>query len=80
MAAKSTKNDEKTTVNIPANNNKETEKFVGSFKGRYLVKTKTNVKVSGDVRAVCELAEMQHNARLRRVERMRLKDPDENQQ
>jgi hypothetical protein len=78
MAEKSPKaKDEKTTVSVPANNPKEKERFVGTQKGRYLIKTQTNVKVPQDVREALELAEMQRNARLRRVEKMRLKDPDE---
>lgn len=81
MAAKTPKTKEKeTTVFVPANNTKEKEKFVGTPKGRYLIKTQTNVKVPQDVKEALELADMQRNARLRRVERMRLKDPEEENQ
>lgn len=67
----------KSTIFIPRNNSKETERYFGTPRGAYVVKTNTAVEVPEDVKAAWELAEMQENERLRRVEKMRLKNPEE---
>jgi deoxycytidine triphosphate deaminase len=70
----SAKEKETFTVFIPAQSRDDTERFVGTPKGSYLVKTNTAVEVPKDVKEVLELAEMQQNSIEETIEKYRLKD------
>lgn len=76
-AAKSKSKEKETfTVFIPAQSRDDTERFVGTPRGNYLVKTNTPVEVPKDVKEVVELAEMQQQAIEATIESLRLKDED----
>lgn len=64
----------KSTVFISPNSRTDTERFVGTARGNYLVKTGTAVEVPADVKEAIELAEMQQNAMNRTIDKLRLKD------
>lgn len=62
------------TVFIPATSREDTERYVGTPRGNYLVKTNTMVEVPKDVKEALELAEMQKASIEATVEKFRLKD------
>ena len=65
---------EKCTVFIPAESRDDTERYVGTPKGNYLIKTNTMVDVPADVKEVIELAEMQKAAIDNTINKLRLAD------
>ncbi len=71
--AKDTKAAEKTKVNIEKNDRKDTERYVGTNKGSYLVQTGKDVAVPRDVKEAVMLAKMQKFSSIRKISEMELK-------
>lgn len=62
------------TVYIKSNGRDDTERFIGTPKGNYLVQTGKPVEVPKDVKEVIELMEIQQASIDNIVDDMRLKD------
>lgn len=71
--AKETKADEKTKVNIQKNDRNDTERYVGTNKGSYLVQTGKDVTVPKDVKEAVMLAKMQKFSSNKKISEMELK-------